>query len=210
MNKFTDEKCKQLRELASGTRAKLSMKDELLTEEKIGLVCDAILQSKAICELDFESSGIGDKGCEHIRRLVEGDGIIISLDLQLCQITDNGFKILAEALLRASSPIRALNLGQNGLTSQSTELVASLQRRYPLMMLLLKGNKIPEEDLQRIQQWSLTEKQVDNLIEHSCAREKQRMEEEKLNQENEDANVLGGEEEVTQETCAEMKTEMNV
>ena len=73
----------------------------------------------------------------------------VELDLSYCYILDKGLRILYSGLCHSSNiTIDGLDLGFNGLTTQSSSLISELTVKCKVKVLWLDGNHITGEDQQ--------------------------------------------------------------
>jgi len=77
---------------------RLSLPENLLTDESVHILSSGLLANETITYLDFSHNKIGDSGAKRLSKVVEKHGVLSSLDLGDNNIHTEGAQYLARAL----------------------------------------------------------------------------------------------------------------
>ena len=156
ITRFTNDKIEQLKGESgqSATALKISPNVGSLPHDYLEQVCEVLEGNSSIDSFDLDNCGIGDEGCAVIKRLLMSSKSLVSISLQFCNISDKGLQQLLQAFLEGGPSVSSLLLNQNAISDVSAEQLQEVQRKYPTLLLGLKGNsKLKPGSLNSIQQW---------------------------------------------------------
>jgi len=155
INRLTAEKIDQLKGEAGrfATELKVSPNTGSLPRLYLEQLCEALKENTSIEAVDFDNCGFGDVGCTAVEQLLLSSASLMSVSLQYCDISDTGVLQVLGAFEKGGPSVRSLILSQNSLTAASADQFERVQKKYPTLLLGLKGNKLSKKNLDDISRW---------------------------------------------------------
>jgi hypothetical protein len=118
MSKVHKRRLQKIRDNAAGKDFNFSQ--NIIHPDGVEELCYALKDNNTIGRVNLDGCGVGDKGCDHMKILLEQNQSIVTLELQRNQITRKGAK----------------------------QIIKGLQHNNTLQYLYLEGNEIPDADIQ--------------------------------------------------------------
>ncbi|CAF3271599.1 unnamed protein product [Rotaria sp. Silwood2] len=118
-----------------------------MNEEARASLLNNLWKNKTLKTFDISSNKLNNQDMEYIGRFIQNNSVVEEIDLNMCEIDDDGAICLAKFL--AESSLKKLDLTRNSVSDRGC---ASLLSSIPLTLidLLLGYNKISESSLQTI------------------------------------------------------------